>query len=340
MAERSRLNGYDMNSRQRIHSFLRKRLNTRQILFIAELEMARSLGGAAQAVGMSQPAASTLVKGFEDALGVQLFERHARGIVPTPYGEILTRHARAVIAELDQAQEEIAALKSGLTGQASIGAVATPGTNLIPCAVAQLKQQHPRLLISIEIDNSLLLIDKLLRGQLDLVVGRLLNAQGAGELQLEPLSGEVHAAIAAAHHPLAGIPTVDLADLVTQLWILPPPGSLLRERLTAVFQQRDLPMPLNVVEAQSIPAILGLLHAAQAIVPLPRELVQSLCDCGDLAVLIEDIGLDLGPFGLITRRQHRLSPGAQALATVLRTTAATLYSRSTSDSEPLAPSPR
>ena len=99
-------------------------------------------------------------------------------------------------------------------------------------------------------------------------------------------------------------------------------------------------MPLNVVEAQSIPAILGLLHAAQAIVPLPRELVQSLCDCGTLAVLIEDIGLNLGPFGLITRRQHRLSPGAQALATVLRTTAATLYAHSSSGSEPLAPNSR
>ncbi len=329
-----------MKKHRRLESFLRNRLNIRQLSFIAELDTARSVGGAAQAIGMSQPAASTLLKGFEEALDVQLFERHARGIVPTEYGEVLTRHARAIIAELDQVQEQIAALKSGLAGQATIGAVATPGTNLVPYAVAQLKQQHPRLLISIDIDSSRPLIDRLLRGQLDMVVGRLLDAQGAGELQMEPLAGEVHAAIAAAQHPLAAKPLVRLEDLLTQLWILPPPGSLLRERLTAVFQQRDLPMPLNVVEAQSLTAILGLLHAAHAVVPLPCEIVQPLCDSGDLTVLIEDIGLDLGPFGLITRRQHRLSAGAQALAAALRSTAATLYARSSAGSEPLAPNSR
>ena len=308
-----------------IRSFLRRRLNIRHIALMAQLDDARSVVRAAEAAGMSQPAASTLLKGFEEALEVPLFERHARGIAPTPYGEILVRHARAILAEIEQVQDEIASLKSGLSGQASVGAVTTPGTNLVPLAVGLLKQKHPGLMVSIDIDHSLPLVERLLGGQIDMVVARLLDARGAGELQFEPLGEEFHAVIAGGAHPLAGATGIRLQDLLGQLWILPPPGSVVRDRLTTVFLQQGLPMPANVVQTQSLHTILGLLRTSDAVVPLPRATLQPLCDSGFLAVLIEDIGVAMSPFGIITRRKHKLSPGAQALLDAIRTTARTLY---------------
>jgi DNA-binding transcriptional LysR family regulator len=292
---------------------------------MAQLDDARSVVRAAEAAGMSQPAASTLLKGFEKALEVPLFERHARGIAPTPYGEILVRHARAILAEIEQVQEEIASLKSGLSGQASLGVVTTPGANLVPLAVGLLKQKHPGLLVNIDVDHSRPLVERLLGGQLDLVVARLLDSRGAGELQFEPLGEEPHAIIAGAGHPLAGARGIRLQDLLGQPWILPPPGSVLRDRLATVFLQQGLPMPANVVQTQSLPAILGLLRSTEAVVPLPCAAVQPLCDCGLLSVLIEDLGVAMSPFGIITRRKHKLSPGAQALLEAIRTTAGILY---------------
>jgi DNA-binding transcriptional LysR family regulator len=309
-----------------IRSFLHRRLNIRHIALMAQMDDARSVVRAAEAAGMSQPAASTLLKGFEEALDVPLFERHARGIAPTVYGEILIRHARAILGELDQVQEEIASLKSGLSGQAAVGTVTTPGTNLVPLAVGLLKQKHPGLLVSIDVDHSRPLIERLLGGQIDLVVARLFDSRGAGELQFEPLGEEFHAVIAGGAHPLAGATGIGLQDLLGQPWILPPPGSVLRERLATVFLQQGLPMPANVVQTQSLPAILGLLHTSEAVVPLPRQTVQPLCDSGFLAVLIDDLGVTMSPFGIITRRKHKLSPGAQALLDAIRTTARTLYS--------------
>lgn len=308
-----------------IRAFLRRRLNIRHIALMTQLDDARSVVRAAEAAGMSQPAASTLLKSFEEALDVPLFERHARGIAPTPYGEILVRHARAILAEIEQVQEEIASLKSGLSGQASVGVVTTPGTHLVPLAVGLLKQKHPGLLVSIDIDHSRPLIERLLGGQLDLVVARLLDSRGAGELRFEPLGEESHAIIAGGGHPLAGARGIRLADLLAQPWILPPPGSLLRDRLAAVFLQQGLPIPANVVQTQSLPAILGLLRTTDAVVPLPCAAVQPLCDCGLLSVLIDNIGVTLSPFGIITRHEHGLSPGAQALLDAIRTTARTLY---------------
>jgi DNA-binding transcriptional LysR family regulator len=308
-----------------IRTFLRRRLNIRHIALMAQLDDARSVVRAAEAAGMSQPAASTLLKGFEEALDVPLFERHARGIAPTPYGEILVRHARAILAEIEQVQEEIASLKCGLSGQASVGAVTTPGTSLVPLAVGLLKQKHPGLMVSIDVDHSRPLVERLLGGHIDMVVARLLDSRGAGELQFEPLGEEFHAVIAGGGHPLAGARGIRLQDLLGQTWVLPPPGSVLRERLATVFLQQGLSMPANVVQTQSLPAILGLLRTSDAVVPLPRETLQPLCDCGFLSVLIDDLGVGMSPFGIITRSKHKLSPGAQALLDAIRTTARALY---------------
>lgn len=314
-----------MGSISGIRAFLRRRLNIRHIALIAQLDDARSVVRAAEAAGMSQPAVSTLLKGFEEALEVPLFERHARGIAPTPYGEILVRHARAILVELEHVQEEIAGLKSGLSGQASVGAVATPATHLLPLAVGLLKKKHPGLLVSVEVDHSRPLVERLLGGEIDMAVARLLDSRGAGELQFEPLGEESHAVIAGGSHPLAGETGIRLQDLLGQAWILPPPGSVLRDGLARVFMLQGLPMPANVVQTQSLPATLGLLRATDAVVPLPRHVVQPLCDSGFLSVLIDDLGVAMGPFGVITRRKHRLSAGAQALLDAIRATGRTLY---------------
>ena len=306
--------------------FIRSRLKTRQIVLLVYLDEHRSVLRAADAAGMTQPAASKLLRELEETFDVPLFERQARGVVPTWYGEILIRHARSVLSEISRAQEEIAALKAGLTGQAAIGTVMNPGTNLVPMAVAQLKQKHPQMLVSIELDYSKPLVAKLLRGELDIVIARILDSRGAEQLQTEPLADERHAVIAGAHHPLAGRSDLQLQDLVDQGWILPPPGSLIRDRLISVFLQRGLRAPSNLVESFSLPVITSLLRTTNMVVALPKETVQSECDNGVLTVLIEDLGIEIGSFGIVTRREQPLSPGAQAMLSALRNVAATLYS--------------
>jgi DNA-binding transcriptional LysR family regulator len=298
----------------------------RQLALLTHLDEERCVLRAAEAAGMTQPAASKLLREFEDALQVKLFERHARGIAPTWYGEILVRHARSILSEIMLAQEEIATLKSGLSGQASVGTVTNPGTNLVPFAVSLLKQKHPGLLVSIELDYSRPLVEKLLQGQLDMIVARILDSRGAEELEFEPLADERHAVIVGAHHPLAGRRDLQLEELVDQPWILPPAGSVLRERLVNVFLQRGLAVPVNVIQTQSLPVITSLLRTSNTVVALPVEAVQPLCQSGVLAILIKDIGVEIGSFGIVTRRGYQLSPGARALLSALRETATKLYS--------------
>src|SRR5258705_4146680 len=110
----------------------RGRLKTRHIVLLVHLDEQRSVLRAAKAANMTQPGASKLLSELEDSLGVPLFTRHARGIEPTQYGEIMMRHARSALAEMDRAQDEITALRSGLAGQCTVGAVVSAGVRLAP----------------------------------------------------------------------------------------------------------------------------------------------------------------------------------------------------------------
>src|SRR5690606_1446436 len=162
---------------------------------------------------MTQPAASKLLAEMESLLGVQLFERHPRGVQPTWYGQVLVRRARSALLEMSRAREEIAALRDGRMGQAAIGTVVNPGTNLVPRAVAAVKQDHPDILVRVEMDYSRPLVARLLDGHLDLVVGRVMDPQGGADLEFEPLSDEPHRVVVRHGHPLATRRRVSHGDL-------------------------------------------------------------------------------------------------------------------------------
>jgi DNA-binding transcriptional LysR family regulator len=311
---------------RRIKPAIRFHLKTRQLALLVRLDEERSLVRAAATAGLTQPAASKLLHQIESALDVKLFDRHARGMTPTCYGEILVRHARLALSELGLAREEIVALKSGLSGKAAIGTVLSPGTNLVPTAVVRMKQHYPGILASVEIGPSRELVRKLLQGDLDMVVGRVLDCTRPDELVYEPLAAdEPHAVIASAEHPLAGRKELQLEHLIEQPWILPPAGSLVREKLTDMFVQHGLSRPTNIIETDCLPMITSLLQQSNMVVALPEEAVQSCCKAGILTVLVRNLPLSVGAFGLITRRHHKLSPGAQVMLSTLREEAEHLW---------------
>jgi DNA-binding transcriptional LysR family regulator len=306
--------------------FVSSRLKTRQIVLLLHLHEQRSVLRAAQLAGMTQPAASKMLGELEETLGVKLFERHARGVEATLYGEILVRHARSALVEIGRAHEEIMALKSGLSGQVSIGTVLNPGTHLIPAAIAAIKQSHPRLLISVEIDASRPLVNSLREGRLDCVIGRILDREGADELHFEPLCDEPHTVVARASHPFAQRRGLALADLMQLGWIVQGSGGIVRNRFDTLMHERGLGPPNNVVETSSLPVTIALVQITDMVSVLPEQAVLPYCKAGLLTILPVSLGLKMDSFGIITRRLHQLSPGAEFALRILRETAATLYS--------------
>ncbi|QNN69601.1 LysR substrate-binding domain-containing protein [Thermomonas carbonis] len=301
------------------------RLKTRHLLLLVHLYEQRSVLRAAEAANMTQPAASKLLAEMEHLLGVPLFDRHARGVEPTWYGQVLIRRARAALSEIGRAHDEIAALASGRMGQASIGTVVNPGTTLVPQAIAEVKRDFPDILIKVEMDYSRPLVAKLLDGQLDIVIGRIMGPEGAAELDFEPLADEPHSVIVRAGHPLALRGKISHADLAEHGWIMPPEASVLRSRLDAVFLEHGLPLPQNIVETASLPVIIHLLRHSDMLTALPVESVGPYLQTGQMLVLPIELGVRMEYFGIVRRRDHLLSPGADRVLQALRATARRIY---------------
>jgi DNA-binding transcriptional LysR family regulator len=303
--------------------FIRSRLKTRHLVLLQELGQHQSIARAAEAAHLTQPAASKLLSELEESLGVTLFERLPRGVAPTWYGEVMIRRASAALAEMGLAHQEVMELQSGMTGRVAIGSVLAPSTSLLPQAVHLLKARHERVHVAIEVDASKPLVERLRAGRLDIVIGRILDPAVAGELAFEPLADEPHRVVARAGHPLCQRASLGVHELVDQGWILPPAGSILRDRLTAMFISHGLDLPARTVETAALPVTLALLRGGDMVAALPEEVVQPQLAAGVLQVLPLDAGLKLDAYGIVTRRQHTLSPGGQALLGVLREVAAT-----------------
>lgn len=305
--------------------FVRSHLKTRHLVLLVELGRFGSIMHAAEAANLTQPAASKLLGELEHSLGVQLFERLPRGVAPTWFGQVMIRRAGAALAEMDAAHQEVMELLSGLRGRVDVGAVLTPAAGLVPHAVNLLKSRQPRVLVSVTVDTSKLLVQRLRGGELDIVVGRILDTDASSELNFEPVTDEPHSLIVRAGHPLLSKDDLQLSELVRQGWILPPSGSIVRDRLTAMFLSKGLEPPAETVETLALPVIANLLIGSDMMVALPQELMQPYVQTGLLAVLPFELGLRMDLYGIITRRGHQLSPGAAAMHTTLREVCATRY---------------
>lgn len=305
--------------------FVRSHLKTRHLVLLVELGRHGSIMHAAQAAHLTQPAASKLLAELEHSLGVQLFERLPRGVAPTWYGQVLIRRAGAALAEMDAAHQEVMELLSGLRGRVDVGCVLTPAAGLVPEAVNLLKTRQPRILVSITVDTSKLLVQRLRAGELDVVVGRIRDTEAAGELTFEPITDEPHSLFVRAGHPLAERTDLTLAELARSGWILPPTGSILRDRLTTMFLSHGLEPPAETVETLALPVVANLLIGSNMVVALPQELMAPYLQTGLLCVLPFELGLRMDLYGIITRRNHQHSPGADAMLATLREVAAERY---------------
>ncbi|KQN65626.1 galactose-binding protein [Duganella sp. Leaf61] len=302
--------------------FVRSHLKMRHLILLVELGRHASIANAAAAARLTQPSASRLISDLEHVLGIQLFERMARGVVPTWAGKMLIRRAGVALAEMDAAHFEISTLLSGIGGRVAIGSVLTPATNILMQAIKLFKARSQKASLVVDFSTSKSMVERLLDGQLDMVLGRILDTSTVPLLNFEPITDEVHHLIVRATHPLVGRADLQLAELVEQSWIVPPAGSILRDRLTALFLSEGLDPPVETVETLSVPLVVSLVTNTDMLVALPKELVQAQLAAGELVALPFDLKLRMDVYGIITRQGHVLSPGAEIMVDALREAAA------------------
>lgn len=301
--------------------FLKARLKTRQLLLLIALDDHRNIHRAAEALHMTQPAASKQIKDLEEMLDVKLFERLPRGMEPTMFGETMVRHARMALTSLALAHDDIVALKAGLAGQVEVGVIMTPAMALLPRAIARIKEQAPMLRIGAHVETSNILLDKLQHGMLDFMIGRILEKENSAGLIYEELNEEPACAVVRVGHPLLEVEQLELKHIAGQPWILPPHGSILRHRFDMMFRRAGLDIPVNVVDTTALLLITALLQQTDSLHVMPVDVARYYASLNVLSILPIELPCKMDAFGIIRQKDHLLSPGAELLLQAVRVTA-------------------
>jgi DNA-binding transcriptional LysR family regulator len=190
---------------------------------VHEVVSTGSFTAAADALNYTQSAVSRQIASVEAAVGTTLFQRSARGVEPTAAGATVARRAATVLAQLDAALQEVAALGDQMVGRLAMGAFPSAAAVLVPRAMARLASDHPGLVVSLEEAGTPVLMRQLSAGRLDVaVVGvgeGLPDYNTAGIRQELLVANDLRVAVAATHR-LAGRATVRASELADEAWVV------------------------------------------------------------------------------------------------------------------------
>lgn len=297
--------------------YLQINLKARHLRLLVTIDSYRNLSQVAEVTHVTLPAVSKSLAELERGLGLSLFTRTGQGLVPTPYGECLTRHAHAMLHVLHQARDELKALSAGTEGKIEIGVLPVSASILLTQALKLLKERSPGTNVKIVEGSAATLLPDLWQGHLDLVVGRLPPPDTLGSFDEKELLEEPVMLVTGRHHPLARKKSVQWADLRPYPWILPPIGSILRDPLERALEVHEVPLTNNYIETVSLHVIRAHLQVSDCIAVMADSSARNAAHPQPLHTLPLTLPRLLRPAGVLWNRVRTLTPSAQLMLSCL-----------------------
>jgi DNA-binding transcriptional LysR family regulator len=159
-------------------------LELRHLAALEAVGRTSSFGRAARELGYTQSAVSQQIAQLERVVGQRLVDRPGgpRPVSLTEAGQLLLRHADAIVAQLDAAQADMAALAEGAAGPLRVGILQSVGARILPALLRQFQEQWPRVEVQVheeaDVPELLRLVE---RGDLDLTFAELPLPEGPFE---------------------------------------------------------------------------------------------------------------------------------------------------------------
>jgi DNA-binding transcriptional LysR family regulator len=243
-----------------------------RLRLLRELKHRGTLAAVAAALSYSPSSISQQLSQLESEVGVRLLEPVGRRVRLTPQAEILIAHTEAVLERLEQAEADIAASLTDLTGTLRIASFQTAALALVPTALTLLRDAHPNLRIHVTQAEPLDALPALLARDFDLVITEEYPGDPhprPAELEQQPLCDDPLRL--ATPRPTdatdpAG-PTEQLRALADHPWVMEPQGTPARRWATALcrtagfepdvrFESADLVLHLRLAEQGHAAALL------------------------------------------------------------------------------------
>lgn len=240
-----------------------------QLRYVQAVADAGSITRAAAHLHLAQPSLSTQIRKLERELGTPLFERLGRRVALTGAGEAFLEHARRALAEVEDAQRGVEAVRGLRAGRVRLGALPSVGARLLPAVLARFTRRHPHVEVALREQNVSGTFEEMVHGgRLDAAVIRMPRRREG--LHAAPLVDEPMLALLPRRHALAEddgpLPLEALAD---EPFVGMVEGYGLRELLEATCTAAGF-TPRVVIETTQLGTVHGMVSAGVGVSVLPR----------------------------------------------------------------------
>jgi len=301
---------------------LLRRLTMAELRALAAVKASGTLSAAANVLGVTQPTLSQHLREMESKLEVRLFDRHRRGVDPTPAGSVMLRLAAALQADFAQAAEEFSiavradlrpirigsmpVATGGLLAQA-LGQFASAESNVTPAVLIEGPREH--------------LIEQLRHGRIDLFVGRLPDEAESAGLLRELLFLDTAVVIASPRHALATRRRVEPHQLLQHRWIIPGEDTTFYQQISQTLRNAGCPTPQGIVQSYSMHAMPAIVASSSLLGFLPTSLFAAGTMSGSLRRVPVELSWVPAPVGVLMRPEAGEDERLQPLLRTLRAVA-------------------
>ena len=288
---------------------------------------AGSMGKAAQILNTTQPNISRSIGELEQALGVRLLDRHRQGIEPTKYGRALLDCGAAVFDDLRQGVKNIAFLADPTAGELRIGTTAFLAASFVSALVDRLSRRYPRIVFHLVTGYTETLHRELAERNVDLLIIRGSGPIADPRYDFEFLFDDSYVVAAGAQNQWVRRRRIEIAELVNELWVLPPPDSVIGSIVMDAFRASGLDYPRVSVVTDCPHMRISLLATGRFVTIFPASAFRFLTRRSELKVLPVELPMARRPNGIVTLKSRALSPVAKLFIDCAREVAKPLAKR-------------
>lgn len=214
-----------------------------------------NLSEAANKLGRSQPAVSAAIKTLEDQLGLKLFERNGRRMVPLPEAQYLLAEADEILSRLERVRLTMRGLVDEKTGSLTVAAMPGPVATLFPRFIAEFLKPEADVNVSLAARTSAQIAELARAQNIDFGFADYPEqAEGETLIEAELLTGKCFVIVPKAH-PLSALESIGFADLAGLPMGTLPQSHQHQKEVTAAFAERGLAQKVSV-ECQTFHPIL------------------------------------------------------------------------------------
>ena len=267
---------------------------------------AGSITGGAQRSALALAAASTRIRGMEEQLGAPLLIRSRQGVTPTPAGQTLLKHARAILTQSARMREDL-----GVRLLANTNAL----TEFLPEALSSFLARHPHVSVDLEERLSDEIVGLIAEGVGD--VGIVAGTVDMGALETFPFRSDRFVVVTGPDHPLANRTSVSFSEVLAHDFVGLERSSSLQRFLAAKAAREGRPFRLRV-QLRSFDGVCRLVECGVGVGVVPETTAARAAKTMRLGVVALDDDWALRELRICVRSLDRLGLYARELVEELK----------------------